>query len=337
MTSAKDPAGAGLFRESRNANLWCSVAPVRIRSSFIYLANAVNDLSGNWVSLGLVLAPLVLLASLCLLPDALNLQHRVAHTFESGLHSVGSDVHEVSLREVQTPYRPQASPAPEIRDLYPWWMTTSLHLVFALITLTVNLVVLCALARMQAGLRAPRALGEAIEVYRHSIFLLPAFFWIALLQLLATAVGFILLVVPALFAFIWLYFAQYALVFDNLHSWPALLHSRDLMRGRFFKIAVRILVFLAVWSGYNSWASGAFIGASILLGPMAAVTGYVWGTVFVLDLMSVGVAYMTTAFFLGAGVRLYQDLTALAKEPISIAPQSALQDTAALPTAASGR
>ena len=78
------PQPAYLFRATRDANLDVTVAPTRLRSSFIYLANAVNDLSGDWTVLAIVLAPLILAASLCLLPDALNIQHRVAHTFESG-------------------------------------------------------------------------------------------------------------------------------------------------------------------------------------------------------------------------------------------------------------
>jgi hypothetical protein len=77
---------------------------------------------------------------------------------------------------------------------------------------------------------------------------------------------------------------------------------------------MRIVVFFAVWSGYNSWASGAFLVASILLGPVGAAAGYIWSMVFVLDLLSVGVAYFTTAFFVAAGVRLYQDLAALREE-----------------------
>ena len=41
------------------------------------------------------------------------------------------------------------------------------------------------------------------------------------------------------------------------------------------------------------------------------MTGYVWSMVFLLDLLSVTVAYFTTAFFVAASVRLYQDLTAM--------------------------
>ncbi len=326
---------ARLCRPQGDANLDVTVAPARLRSSFIYLANAVNDLSGDWMVLALVLAPLILAASLCLLPDALNIQHRVAHTFESG------DTHSVSvmLHDVQTPYRPETNPAPPA-DLYPEWMTISLHLVFLLITFVmVGLVVLCGLVRKHAQARAPTAIAEALEVYKRVIEIAPAFLWVSFLQFLVIGTACLIfmiplmlmhllifgslaidpyvivpLLIPGLLVELVLYFCKIALVFDGIHSWPALLHSRELERGRFLRVAMRIVVFFAVWSGYNSWASGAFLVASILLGPVGAAAGYIWSMVFVLDLLSVGVAYFTTAFFVAAGVRLYQDLAALREE-----------------------
>jgi hypothetical protein len=346
-----------LFRPIRDANLDLTVTPARLRSSFIYLANAVNDLSGDWAVLALVLAPLILGASLCLLPDALNLQHRVAHSFDSGdSHSVNVMLHRVALREAQTPYKPETgTPAPA--DLYPGWMTRTLHVVFLLIWLMVSLVILCGLVRTQSQARAPTAIAEAIEVYKRVIQTTPAFLWISMLQFLvitaACAIFMIPLVlmhlvvfgtvaidayvvipllIPGLLVVLVLYFCKVALVFDGIHSWSALLYSRELERRRFLKVAMRIVVFFAVWSGYNSWASGAFLVASILLGPVGAATGYVWSVVFVLDLLSVGVAYFTTAFFVVASVRLYQDLRALRQEPAQVV--TPLQETAPLPSAA---
>jgi hypothetical protein len=337
-----------------------AVATVRLRSSFIYLANAVNDLSRDWAVLTMVLAPLILLASLCLLPDALNLQHRVAHTFESsaGLHSVG--LHQISLHAVQIPYRDIADPPPV--DPYPDWMTRTLHLVFLFISLMVSLVVLCGLSREETEQRATTVTGEAIQIYRRVLRTAPAFLWLLLLQLIVIAVacaGFMIpllllhlvffgtiavdpyivipLIIPGLLAITVLYFSKVALVFDGIRSWPALLHSRELERGRFVKVAMRILVFSAVWSGYNSWASGAFLVASILLGPVGAVTGYVWSMVFLLDLLSVTVAYFTTAFFVAASVRLYQDLTALRQQQEVVTSQTSLQQTAPLPNVAIAR
>ena len=79
-------------------------------------------------------------------------------------------------------------------------------------------------------------------------------------------------------------FRKFALIFDGKHSWHALLYSRDLMRKRFFKVAMRIVVFLAVWSGYNSWAAGAFVVVSLLFGPVGVVTGFLGTTIFLVDL-----------------------------------------------------
>jgi hypothetical protein len=347
-----------LFHATRDATLVVTVAPTRLRSSFIYLANAVNDLSGDWALLAMVLAPLILAASLCLLPDALNIQHRVAHTFETGdVHSVSFVLRHVAFTQIQTPDRPESNPAPSA-DPFPEWMTLVLHLLLLLILLMVMLVVMCGLKRKHSHARASTALGEAIEIYKLVLRNAPAFLWVSFLQLLVMAVACLIfaiplmvlhivffgnlaidpyvrypLVIPAVLVGIVLHFSKVGLVFDGIHSWHALLNSRELERGRFLKVAVRILVFFAMLSGYNSWASGAFLVASILLGPMVAVTGHIWIVVFVLDLLSVGVAYYTIAFFVAASVRLYQDLSALRQEK-AVPVAEPLQATAPLPSAA---
>jgi hypothetical protein len=346
-----------LFHFIRDATLDVTVASTRLRSSFIYLANAVNDLSGDWTVIAIVLAPLILAAALCLLPDALNIQHHVANTFESGdMHSVSFTVRHLALDEIQTPERPETPPPSA--DPYPEWMTLSLHLLLLLILLMVMLVVMCGLVRKHAHSRAPTALAEAIEIYKLVLHNTPAFLWVSFLQLVVIGVACLIfaiplmvlhivffgnlaidpyvqipLLIPAVLVDIVLHFSKVALVFDGIHSWHALLHSRELQRGRFLKVAVRILVFFAMLSGYNSWASGAFLVASILLGPMVAVTGHIWIVVFVLDLLSVGVAYFTIAFFVAASVRLYQDLAAMRQE-LTAAPSEPLPATAPLPSAA---
>jgi len=337
-----------LFRVNSDATLDGTVAPTRLRSSFIYLANAVNDLFSDWAVLAIVLAPLILAASLCLLPDALNIQHRVANTFVSGdVHSVSLTAQPLSLHETQTPYHPDTSSPPPLVDPYPEWMTLTLHLVVYLILLMVMLVVLCGLLRKHSHLRAPTALAEAIEIYKRAIRTAPAFLWVSFLQLLVIASACAIfaiplmvlhivffgnlaidpfikipLIIPALLVVIVLHFSKTALVFDEIHSWHALLHSRELERGRFLKVAMRIVVFLAMLSGYNSWASGAFLEVSILIGPVVAISGYIWSVVFIIDLFAVGVAYFTIAFFVAASVRLYQDLSALRQEKAAVANAS---------------
>jgi hypothetical protein len=300
------------------------MAQARLRSSFIYLANAVNDLRGNWIIIGVVLAPLVLASALCLLPDALNLQYSLVRTFEPGVTSVAF------VQPVQMPYAvTRAAPKPP----FPPWVTTILHLLDGLITLAgVNLVVLCALRRMQAGQRMARPLDEGIEVYREAARLLGPFVWVSVLQVLAIAVGAVLLVVPGLLAYVWLYFSQYALIFDGRRSWSALLYSRDLMRGSFFRVALRIVVFLAVWSGFNSWAGGTFFAVSLLAGWVGLITGALWASVFMVDLLAVAVLYTTLAFLLAAGLRLYQDMRAVAAEHTASADAATLAPTAPLPS-----
>jgi hypothetical protein len=291
----------------------------RLKSSFIYLANAVNDLRDNCRTFALVLSPLVLLGALCLLPDALNLQHELAEKFAPGTHNVG-------WRLLQAPY----TSGGQAGTLLPWWTLLLAHLLLLILALAANLIVLCTIRRDRAGVKHERIVAEALAIYREARQLALAFYWIVFLQILAPLVAFVLLRVNfdsgdalvlvliyvveivilglSALAYLWLYFARYALVFDARRSFHGLLFSRDLMRKRFFRVATRIVVFLAVWSGYNSWAAGAFIFVSVIVGPVGALTGYLWATIFVLDVVITAAAYVTTAFFAAAGVRLYQDV-----------------------------
>jgi hypothetical protein len=295
----------------------------RLKSSFIYLANAVNELRGNWRTFALVLSPLVLLGALCLLPDALNLQHQLAEKFAPGTHNVG-------WRLVQEPYMPAAQAATSL----PWWLLLLAHLLLLILALGANLVVLCTIRRDRTGVKHERIVDEALAIYQEAGQLALGFYWIVFLQILAPLIALVLLrvdfdvgdalvlaliyvvevvvLVLAALVYLWLYFARYALVFDGRRSFHGLLFSRDLMRKRFFRVATRIVVFLAVWSGYNSWAAAAFIFVSVVLGPVGALTGYLWATIFLLDLVITAVTYVTTAFFAAAGVRLYQDVTEIA-------------------------
>lgn len=340
-----------MSRQAGDANLVRVVTPVRLKSSFIYLANAVNDLRGNWSVLAVVLAPMLLAAALCLLPDALNLQFRLATTFEPGAQNIGY------VQQAQTPIAPEKhAPIQEPQPFSPW-ITTALHLIFGLLTLLVTLITLCSLERIQAGTRKAGVIGEAIEVYRRSIQLAPAFIWVTFLQLLAPALGLflfqsavthlsnsmgvamyivlVMMIIVGALIYVWLYFAQFALIFGGKRSWHALLFSRDLMRKRFFKVATRIVVFLAVWSGFNSWAAGAFVVVSLLFGPVGVVTGFLGTTIFLLDLAEIGVNFATIVFLVAAGLRLYQDLTGWpAAERVDSSASAAMQATARLSEAA---
>jgi hypothetical protein len=297
----------------------------RLKSSFIYLANAVSDLRANWALLAIVLAPLVLTGALCLMPDAINWQARLAHAFEP------SGQHVSFVTPAQEPYAPDRNATP-VPEEFPGWMTTSLHFVFLLVTTLATLVAMCTLRRLQSGAQSIGLTGDAIAVWTDAVHLLPGYLWVALLQyavpvasltmmvLWSAAVAswlgffawllFIIVLGAGALVYQWLYFARYALVFDGHRSFRALLHSRDVMRKRFFRVALRIVVFGAVWSGYNSWSAGLFIFVSLVAGPAGYLAGKLVTTLFVVDLMAIAVTYGTVAFFVAAGLRLYRDLTA---------------------------
>jgi len=308
------------------------VGQTRLKSSFIYLANAVNDLRANWAALAIVLAPLVLIAAVCVLPDALNLQHLLAERFAPGLHNV-------SL----LPAQESSAPVVEVQPLFPHWVLLLFHILLAILTVTVQLFVMCTIRRVQAGVQQPQIFEEAREIYREALRLVPAFLWIRLLQIVAIGIGFVWLVVPLLLLvwlvvpgvllIVWLYFAEYALVFDDQRSFAALLQSRNLVRKRFFRVATRIVVFLAVWSGYNSWVAGTFFVVSLLLGPLEIYTGSLWTSVLLLGTLATAVGFATTAFFVAADARLYRDLVLIVAEAGGVTAPTSLPATEPLPAA----
>jgi hypothetical protein len=316
------------------------VAETRIKSSFVYLANAVRDLIGNWRVFALILAVPVLLASMCLLPDAINLQHLVSEAF-----NVGNQGQNVGFFPVQAPY----SPAVHIEPFVPPWVTHALHTLFIVLTAVTVVLVLCTLRWVREGHTGMSPLEAALQIYRRSIKRIIPFTWLYLLQLIAVlpmviwvnatiplifAVPVVLLIVPGFLAFVWLAVAQYALVFDGYRTWLALFYGRELIRGRFIKVTIRIIVFLAVWSGYNSWAGAAFLALSLLLGLLGAFAGALWAGVFIADLLSVSVVFTTTAFFFAAGLRLYEDLKASAPPAAVMMVAGPLSTTGPLETAA---
>lgn len=314
----------------RDANLCYPMAQQRLKSSFIYLANSVNDLRSNWRVLTIVLMPLVLASALCLVPNAINIQNRIVSTFQPGTKSVMYRADQL----VQEPYAPETTDQPR-PDKYPPWVIETLYLLSVVILEAAILATLCMLTRMNTGQREPTEFAEASAILKRGAELAPAFFWVSFLKLLpifslwlvTKLLGGLVIMNPtaglavvmyltytammigAGVAYLWLYFSQFALIFGGRHSFHALLFSRDLMRKRFFTVSTRIAVFLIVWWGYNSFAVAARVLASILLGPIGlAVTGSIWLVIFIFNVFGLAIAFATFAFFAAAGLRLYQDL-----------------------------
>jgi hypothetical protein len=318
------------------------VPETRLKSSFIYLANAVHDLTGNWQVMGLVLAPIVVLASLCLLPEALNLQHLVTEAFKLGAGK-GQSVNFVPVQEPYTSLN-------QIQPLVPSWATRCLQILFLALTALTIVVVLTTLKWIRENHPETSALDATLQIYRNALRRVIPFAWLYLLQVIAAtpmviwvnssiplvlAVPTVILIVPGFLAFVWLSVAQYALVFDGYRTWLALFYARELIRGRFLKVTLRIIVFLAVWSGFNSWAGGAFLALSLLLSLAGALAGALWAGVFVADFLAVSVLFATTAFFFAAGLRLYQDLKASASAAAVTMTEGPMSPTGPLQTAVS--
>jgi hypothetical protein len=328
------------------------VSPVRLKSSFIYLANAVNDLRGNWSVLAVVLAPLLIAAALCLLPEALNLQHSLATNFPPGAQNI-SYRHSISYTPADSVDAPAKPPLEEPQPYAPWVIRVLNQLVGLIVSL-VTLIVLISLKRIQAGLREPSIVGEAIAVYRYASSVVLGFIWVTFLQFVVPDTtsflvvvssgyplnvllyfGLLLMIIVSALVYAWVYFAQYALIFDGKHSFHALLFSRDLMRKRFFKVAMRIAVFIAFWWGYTSLAGVAFFVVSRLLGPVGEVTGFLGTTIFLVDLCVIAVNLGIASLVIAASLRLYQDLKeAQPAERIDSVVEASMQPTAQLPQVA---
>lgn len=68
-------------------------------------------------------------------------------------------------------------------------------------------------------------------------------FWISILMLLVIIGGFALFIIPGIILSLTLYFSQYALILENQKGTAALARSRDLVRGRFFAVALKLAAF----------------------------------------------------------------------------------------------
>ncbi|HEY6301139.1 MAG TPA: hypothetical protein VIW95_15985 [Candidatus Binatus sp.] len=303
--------------------------------------------------LAIVLAPLLLAAALCLLPEALNLQHRLATNFAPGSQNI-SYTSPISYTPADSADATAKPPPLQEPQPYAPWVFNVLNQLVGLLASLVTLIVLSSLKRTQAGLREPSIVGEAIAVYRDASKLLLGFIWVTFLQFVLPDTtsflvglssgsalnvliyfGLLLMIVVSALVYAWLYFSQYALIFDGKRSFHALLFSRDLMRKRFFKVATRIAVFVAFWWGYTSLAGVAFFVVSRLLGPVGAVTGFLSTTIFLVDLCVIAVNFAIASLVIAASLRLYQDLRERqVAERGDSAAQAAMQVTAQLPQVA---
>ena len=63
----------------------------------------------------------------------------------------------------------------------------------------------------------------------------------AIINMVLTFVGTMFFIIPGLIVTVWLYFFDYAIIYDDAGSIESLKQSKKLVKGQFFKIAVYIL------------------------------------------------------------------------------------------------
>lgn len=128
------------------------------------------------------------------------------------------------------------------------------------------------LASLIASLALINALAHGTDImtsYRVGLKLFWAAAWICILELLAVAGGFVLLIVPAIMLGIGLMFATYALVVEDKRGMQALLESREYVKGYWWAVLGRILLLGIIFS---------FLLA-LLYAPSMLLFGMVVGTV----------------------------------------------------------
>lgn len=143
------------------------------------------------------------------------------------------------------------------------------------------------------------------------------FMLITLLQGLVVGIGFLLFIVPGVIFWGWFSFARYAVLVDGVSPGSqALRASRDLVIGRFWKVAWR-------WIGsYLYFGVFLFLVLSILFAVVGALTGnpaaafqgmvtysfenpgdQLWWTSLIMDIITI----LATPVFVAVGVMLYED------------------------------
>ena len=110
-------------------------------------------------------------------------------------------------------------------------------------------VVLCILAYVALVLFTanPSQYPTATSVYREAKKYFFPYLWVAILTTLAVVAGFILLFVPGIIIGIWLMFSHFALLLEGKRGMEALKASKALVKGRWWPVFCRLLVFGALY------------------------------------------------------------------------------------------
>ena len=101
-------------------------------------------------------------------------------------------------------------------------------------------------------------------------YLFPVFL-ITLLNILLIALGGILLLIPALIFFVWYYFSNYIVIFENKKGFETMSESKNLVVGRWWAIAWRISLPKAVFSLLSGFIGKALLAIFVIVFSPSAI------------------------------------------------------------------
>ncbi len=126
------------------------------------------------------------------------------------------------------------------------------------------------MTKITAGILLRKKLDLEI-ISRTSLPIIASVFWIALLAGIIQLIGFLLLIVPGVILTVWYAFAEMEVVLNDKRGVAALTSSRELTRGKFWPVLIRILVgTLVLLAVYLTTSSG--LTALIEVATTGAIT-----------------------------------------------------------------
>ena len=160
-----------------------------------------------------------------------------------------------------------------------------------------------------SALKDPAEHTSIAQAYKRGWEKIFSYWWISILLTLIFIGGYVLAFIPGIIFSVWFVFAPFALVVDEKRGMAALLHSKSLVRGRWWGVFGRLLLIgLVTMIDYVAISSvlGFVLG---FLGTVGILIGMFSNAIINLVVMT----YAITAISL-----LYQSLKASAATPVPV-------------------
>jgi len=137
--------------------------------------------------------------------------------------------------------------------------------------------------------------GEALAWATKNVW---SFIWVSILMTLVVYGGMILFFVPAIILSILVGFSHYVFVKEGLKGMNALLRSRELVRGRWWAVATKLLGVMVVFFGL-------FIGVTILSGILLAASAASESLTLILPILTLTLVSVAIIVNMFVGAQIY--------------------------------